>query len=232
MTTPTKVSLPASLVACALAFAICAPAHATLSWNAGADFSASSNANGPWSYGTRATVGGASLSLLTDAVSGGPVSGWTDIPVAFAGTPFIGKNFSNSVYQSGTVTWLAGDFTMHPGPVGFGMREFAVTRWMAPTAGLATISGGFLPADAGATDVHVVLNGTAIFSAFRAGGTSVNFNLSQPIALGDTLEFVVGNAGDFAFDTTVLDATIVIPSPATLALGAGMLGFASRRKRR
>jgi hypothetical protein len=180
--------------------AVAAPAHAAASWNAGADFSATSNLNSPWAYGTRATSNGTAFSALNDTLAVGPVAGWWDAPSNELVTPFIGKNLSGATFQSSTVTWLAGDFTMHPGPVGGPLgkasREFAVTRWTAPTAGLATI-----------------------FSEFRLGSFRVNFNFTQSLSVGDTLDLVVGNAGNYQNDTTVLDANIVIPEPGTVVVG-------------
>lgn len=218
--------------ACLLvAIACCTHAGASVSWNAAADFSATSNPSGVWSYGTRSTSGGNSLLLLTDQQTLGPIASWGDNVNNSLGTPVVSKNTSNSTFQFGSVTWLGLDLTMHPGPVGFGAREFAVTRWTAPTDGPINISGGFLPADSGSTDVFVVLNGTAVFNAFRAGGSSVGFNLNAIVAVGDTVDFVVGNAGDFTFDTTVLNATIV-PAPGMIGLAVSGIAAAGRRQRR
>lgn len=227
----TSKSFVLTVLAAAMAMGWGASAVRAQTWNASADFSPSNNPAGPWAYGTRSTSGGSGLLLLNDTTGVGPVTGWWDATNNVLGTPFIARNMSSNVFQAGTVTWLGFDFTMHPGDVSAGARQFAVTRWTSPVSDQVNIFGGFLPADIGSTDVFIVINGQTVFSAFRSGGFSVNFDFPTTVAVGDTIDFVVGNAGNFANDTTVLNANIVVPSPGTIAL-AGIGGVVAARRRR
>ena len=45
---------------------LCASGAASADWNASADFSATHNPNGAWSYGTRTTLEGVGLVPLSD----------------------------------------------------------------------------------------------------------------------------------------------------------------------
>ncbi|MEY3141687.1 MAG: hypothetical protein RLY21_180 [Planctomycetota bacterium] len=209
------------------------PSLAAASWSASADFSATSNFNGPWSYGTRASASGTSLLLLSDTLGAGSLLGWRDIANSSAGTPAIYRNFSASTIVSGTVTVPSLMLVMHPGPVGFGpggVREFVVTRWTAPVSGAFDISGQFVALDSGATDVHVVRNGVSLFSSIRASSSSTAFALnSVVIDAGDTIDFVVGNNGSYFHDSTGLIANIV-PTPAAAAPLAMSLLVMRRRR--
>jgi hypothetical protein len=225
----------ATLVAVGAIGVVASNASATI-WNAAADFSSSSNPVGAWSYGTRATADGTALSLLTDSFSFTPtVGGWIDTANSVIGTPTIYANSGPDPVSFGTVTVAGNSLAMHPAPTGFGpggSREFAVVRWTAPVGGIIAVTGSFLAFDIGATDVHLVLNGNSIFSSIRSGGSNVSFSEpSLTVNAGDTLDFVVGNAGAFEFDTTGLDATIVIPAPGAAAL-MGMGGLVATRRRR
>jgi hypothetical protein len=209
------------------------PSAAMANWSAADDFSSTSNPNGPWSYGTRASELGTSLLLLSDAFASGSLAGWRDIANSASGTPVIYKNFSNSTVVSGTVTIPAQMLVMHPSYDNFGpagAREVAVTRWTAVSSGAFDIAGSFIALDSGSTDVHVVLNGVSLFSAIRASNTTTNFSLNGvAVTAGDTIDFVVGNNGSFFNDSTGLVATIV-PAPAAAAPFA--LVLLARRRRR
>jgi hypothetical protein len=88
--------------------------------------------------------------------------------------------------------------------------------------------------DSGAVDVHVLMNIVPVFSKF---GTTTNesFLITFAVEQGDTIDFVVGYAGDYRWDTTPLAATLdyqPVPEPATLAaLGLGAVALIRRRKR-
>ena len=130
-------------------------------WNAAGQFTAASNPDGPWSYGTRALPNGSLLSLLPDLFGSGALVGWRDNGTLVSGTPAIYTNFAASTVTVGTVTIPAGGLVMHPGPTGLGpagSREFAVTRWTALASDTINISGSFDAADSGSTSVFVVVN--------------------------------------------------------------------------
>lgn len=220
------------LAAAALALSTL-PSAAVAGWSASADFSATSNVAGPWSYGTRASATGTSLLILTDSLGSGSLMGWQDLANSSLGTPVIYRNFSNSTFAGGTVTIPGLTLVMHPGPTGFGAggaREFAVTRWTAPVSGAFDISGSFLALDSGSTNVHVVRNGVSLFSSIRASSSNTAFSLSSvAINAGDTVDFVVGNDGSYFNDSTGLVANI-IPTPGTAALfSLSLVGMRRRR---
>lgn len=220
------------LAAAALALSTL-PSAAVAGWSASADFSATSNAAGPWSYGTRASATGTSLLLLTNSLGSGSLMGWQDLANSSLGTPVIYRNFSNSTFASGTVTVPGLTLVMHPGPVGFGaggVREFAVTRWTAPVSGAFDISGSFLALDSGSTGVHVVQNGVSLFSAVRASRANTAFSLTGvSMSAGDTLDFVVGNNGSYFNDSTGLIATIVPAPGAAVPFAVALVGLRRRR---
>lgn len=227
-------------VVCALTMGVGA-AYAEALWDARLDFSGESNPTGPWCYGTRATALGDDFSLLANSFvqPEGPTvfQGWRDNLNVSLGTPVVLSNTGSEAYVSGSLTVPVNALVMHPGPVGFGtngFREFAVVRWIAPLSGFINVAGAFSGVDSnGDRDVYVTLNGQGIFSGFCDGGEVTPFSLNAvSVAEGDVLDFVVGNRGDFLFDSTGLDAVItVVPAPGAAAL-LGLGGLVAVRRRR
>ena len=213
-------------------------AHATSTFNAAADFSATLNPNGAWSYGETPTLGGSFSPLL--AGSCGPLTGWNNSGTSdLSGSPpFIFKGTGTC----GTGTPPSGQLDLHPGSGG----QFADVRWTSPSAGSLAVTATFQGIDptAGGTDVHVLKNGVLLFSA-QITGFGVPTSFTYPggtVVAGSTLDFVVGvgSDGNFLFDSTGFNAQIQplagVPEPGSLVLVGsclvGLAGFTWRRHRR
>jgi hypothetical protein len=232
------------LAALAVLLVASSAAEAGPVFDVAADFSATSNPTGPWSYGYSPTLGGPFV-LFTEP---GPFFGldtWGDpgylyLAAYHNGTP------DPIVFLLG-IRYEPGQFGLHPGPAG----EYAVARFTAPAAGVVSVAAAFVGIDPGGplsplgttTDVHVLHNGTAVFGDEVVGfGTTRGYSDTVFLAAGDTLDFAVGigtNGTDFN-DSTGVAATITyvdpaaVPEPASvglLACGAvGLLGYARRRR--
>ena len=128
-----------------------------------ADFSPTSNPNGVWQYGWSATLGSPFV-LSTDPAVRDGVDTWRG-DLAADGNPGEYHNGTTGVLVLGNTAVLGpGQFALHPGPGG----EFAVVRYVAPETGAASIESLFTGLDTfgTTTDVHVLLNGTALFDGF------------------------------------------------------------------
>ena len=240
------------LTAGSLTFAC--PAAAQHLYDASADFSTTSDPSpldgGVWSYGVEATLG-STFSLYTSTGSGtgnggGTVQGW----VSAGGTPpVLGDNTSGTTYidHTGgtTITVAPNQLYLHPGPNG----QYSVLRFTAPVTSTFSFMGDFNAADSRptTTDVHVLLDNVSIAD----GGINVNgggntASLSSPflaMTKEDTLDFVVGDAGDFNYDSTGLYASVKdgaspVPEASTtvsfgllLCLGLGGMAWSVRRQK-
>ena len=210
----------AFLFTCALASSV------ALAADAAQDFSATTNPNGVWSYGYATSLTGTFIPY-TLQLTGTPVAGWGAF-TSGDGNPSILKNFSGSSFSFGTVSWNPNQLTMHSGING----EYSVLRYTSSAAGLFDITASFEGRDTTSTDVHLVVNGAAVWSGnvngfLSTAGTQQSLNLIA----GDILELRVGPGGNgFAFDTTGVNLTVV-PEPGTL-IALGLIGLAARRRNR
>lgn len=218
-------------------FAVTSKAVVVGSYDIAADFSTGSNPNGAWRYGYSTTLGG-SLVLHT-STSAHPaytsIDNWhTDLGY---GVPVVLRNSTGTTVtnNTGTIVLAAGQLASHPGTSG----EFSVVRFTSPAAGLFNVSGSFLGADlvGTSTDVHILLNGSAVFNGSVLGfgaGSGAAFNSNWSLTAGDTLDFVVGwGNGDFTSDSTAISASITqVPEPTvTAVLVLGGLAMAARALR-
>jgi hypothetical protein len=217
----------------ALALALAAPAAAAgQTYDPSADFSAISNPNGPWRYGSTATLGGA-LTLYPNHVNQQGLDFW-QFDASVATPPDVSHNGTASpILFSGSVPYPPGQLGMHPGPSG----EYSVVRWTAPAGESVTLSGSFYRLDpAATTDVHLLRNGASIFDGTVNSASPVPFTLTTDVLFGDTIDFAVGFGGNgYNFDSTGLSATIQVqpvPEPSSLLVVAAVAGLAVTQLRR
>lgn len=191
-------------------------------WNSANDFSITNgNPNGAWTYGVKNPLNlGGALATFPDSGAGSFLY-WIDNAHQSLGAPACAKNISG-----GWINGVApGEANFHPGPG----NEIATYRWTAPYAGNYHVFGKFGAGDGGAVDVYIYRNGSSLKSVNGATGDEP-FDYGMALNPGDTIDFMVGNAGSFYYDSTPLHATIVLESPprvsGTLTLGdfVGQLG--------
>lgn len=224
------VRYPAIVAAIALSVATTLAA----TFNPVTEFSLAGNPNGPWRYGYSATLGGP-LILHTTSGSDGGLNYWnTDISI---GLPWVVCNSSAaSINWAGTTTLEPGALSLHPGPNG----EVAVLRFTVPATGQYLVAGSFFGQDyigPTTTDVHLLLNGVAIFNDIVSDyGINHSFNTTLTLTAGSQLDFAVGFGSNenYLYDSTGLTALITqVPEPSALALlgGAASLLYQFRRRK-
>ncbi len=207
------------------------------------------NPNGVWSYGFTPTVPvitpGVPPALVLYDVSGTDTCGhpfWNSSVVQSLGAPAVFDNPTGGALNCGIYVHPAHTAAFHPGQ----QDQFSIYRFTTPSAGNYALDATFTVLDpaTGGTDVHILNNGTQIYSADNTGGPtgtvfgSYNQNLS--LAAGDLIDFAVGYGRDNSFfsDSTGINASLTtgaaVPEPSTLLfLAAGLpgLGFIRRRTR-
>jgi hypothetical protein len=176
------------------------------------DFSPSQNPSGPWSYGYRASGGGAFSPLTSnDNVYGLPAGMHTWYLPGVWNLPAVihnGTGTSQSYFGAVQPTTV---LNLYPGANG----EKSVVRWTAQGPGTAQIAGRFEGLDATTTGVSVVKNGsTSLFTGNITGlSNQAPFSLSLTVVAGDTIEFQVYYNGDVQHDSTGLAANVTVQGP-------------------
>jgi hypothetical protein len=187
--------------------------------DAARDFFVSTNPSPRWSYGYEASRGTA-FSLYTSHLSSGGFDSWSS-----AGFPNLGRNSTASTLQQATNFTPSMKIELHPGNLG----ENSVFRWTAPATGSFRIHGYFVGLDSSyptTTDVAVLHNNSTAQTLFSTNINSYNapqnFDVTQSLTAGDTIEFTVGfgSNGTYNGDATGLDVTIdpVVPTTADVAI--------------
>jgi hypothetical protein len=200
------------------------------------DFSTAQNPNGVWSYGYSFSVGGTFNAFTTSQTAPNGLQSWYTPSLYELGTPAAYRNSSLDPITNVSATIAGLEAGFHPGPT-----SLAIYRFTAPAAGSYSVDAFFFTQDTNATgvDVYVLKNGgTTLFSApvAHAGAdTYAYWNGSVTLAAGGTLDFAVGNAGSFLYDSTGLGVQIAaVPEPQTYALfgvGLALVGAALRRRK-
>lgn len=121
-----------------------------------------------------------------------------------------------------------GQISLHPGPVA--NKDSAILRFTAPADAIYTAYGKFFSGDKGETDAWIVKNGDFTSPLKSLGVTSKNpiFTVSEFLKAGDTLDFVVGNHGNYSYDNTPITVQIssfALPGKVTPPIGVKASGF-------
>jgi hypothetical protein len=195
-----------------------------------ADFSATNNPNGPWSYGYTLTLGD-QLSLYPDLlVVYGGLDVWSDgglnsgnLP---ADAPSAYYNPTTNAIAVGGPVYGSGEFGLYPGPGG----EYSVARFTAPVTGPYYLIGSFFGQEpyGTTTDVHILTNDVSVFDGQVTGfgpGAGTSFDLRVTLSAGDHLDFAVGYGTNRNFynDSTALSAQIVASPPRTVSSGTAVI---------
>jgi len=186
------------------------------------NISSESNPCEGWSWGqsdAKGTLGSFEMFLWHGRTDDG-VPYWTVAGGDGYHNACIARNTTNHVRYG----VKPGELAFHPGPD----RHLAVVRWTAPMSGTASIWGRFGEGDSGTVDVYVLKtdgDGKVTEILFKSLNTAKDedFKTTAKVFRGETIDFVVGNAGDWTGDSTPLQATIVLepgPNPADLPVVA------------
>ncbi len=127
-----------------------------------------------------------------------------------------------ALFNGTTNTIINGFSPYQPGQLGVeggDSNTVGVVRWTAPFSGTFSINTTFSGMDTvvgDSSDVHILHNGVAIFNSTVIGTPApTTYSGLQSITAGDSIDFVVGNGGNGAYDdNTLLLASIVsVPGP-------------------
>ena len=135
---------------------------------------------------------------------------------------------------TGTAFFEAGELNLHPGP----SSEVVVVQFIAPTAGLYNFAGAFSYNDVLPTGVDVAAYLGGVSQIANAIG---DFDFDATLTAGQKVNFAVGAAGNWTFDSTGFELTVTgpdrtgaVPEPgawALMILGFGAAGATLRLRR-
>lgn len=183
--------------------------------------------SGPWSYGWDDGAEGYRFRPFDTFTAQANYITWQYSSYITLSAPSAVKNTSGATWVGVADSAMA----LHPGPDASDTTgDAAVLRFTAPSTGNYTVQAQFGDGDLGETLAWVVLNSNFGTPLASLGTTSQypRFDATRTLNAGDTLDFMVGNAGDFFYDTTAVDVTISSPVPeptrvAMLLAGLGLL---------
>jgi hypothetical protein len=168
-------------------------------YNNAAQFSATSDPQGEWSYGylaPPATPETPDASTFTLYPNHGHVQDavvdywWTNIGNA---DPQVNHNPTSVTQTYVSILWQPNQAAFHPGPHG----EYGDYRFTAPAGGFYAITATFTGIDqhgSAAKDVHVLENGTELYNVSLPGsyGSTVTYSATVGLVKGTLVDFVVG----------------------------------------
>lgn len=237
-----------AMVAGLAALALPAAAQAQV-YSLSGDWSNAANPNGAWSYGPGLTHYAQPSTGPANDLNSAAANGYWGSGTDFFSSPFMLKATTNGA-ATGSYNnndFLAGDVLVHSPNSG---APVSIT-WTAPRAGSIALASSVWYAHSivqRSDEIAALLNGNSIGSATVTNGiTRANqlalANGTYAVAAGDVLTFnFTKSAGQTFGSIAGISATInftpttvgAVPEPATWAtmiLGFGMIGAATRRRR-
>jgi hypothetical protein len=171
-------------------------------WDLTAAFPGTTNPSGPWTYGYRFGLDGALVEFSALALELGEASGaaWYDPANHDSSVPSVWMNSGTELIYGNP----AGMVALHPGLRG----EYAVVRFIAPAPGTYSAEIQFFDGDTGATDATVVVDGDTVFARAVTADNPAFTLLPVTLDAGESIEVLVGPAGDGYADTTPVSFTI------------------------
>ena len=212
-------------------FVLCLPAQATLlHFDASADFSATNNPSGTWSYGWSTTLG-SNFNLDTANIVASSLNIWQGLPGGDQyGNPTIAFNPTASTVQIGGLNIESNGLSLHPGPTG----QYSILRWTAPDTGVVDIDVLFEGRDninGTTTDVNVLHEITSLYSDFVTDfgpASDVSFQSSIGVNAGDFIDFAIGwgQNGNYLSDSTGITARLALnTSPVPVPPAIWLFGY-------
>jgi hypothetical protein len=179
----------------------------TQSWNPAADYDGS-NGGGVWSYGfTRHNV---PWQAVTHHGTYGILDWWN-----WGNHFYLMQVYTNT--SATTVYGNCADWCLQPGTIAIHpSSDSAVTsgiRFTAPQAGDYDVDVTFKPIDAQSNYMspRVRVNGTYVHvGTLTTLGTTSSYSGTVTLAAGDTVDFLINNAGTWVNDGTDVDANITL----------------------
>ena len=219
---PPRVVLAATLqlvaaLARAWALLILAAPAVSANWNAGADMAAIerpngaqelANPNGQWSYGVKTGATAVAMTLYTPAQHYN--SAYTANQDGYDnGDGHVLLHLGPTVYAPYSIPIQPLEMHWHPS---VNASLFTTLRWTAPAAGTYYVSAYWKDINHsggnGAT-AHLVVNGTQVFGqTFQNTVSAVVRNQQITLNAGDTVDFALGNNGEWGGDGTSFNAFV------------------------
>jgi len=194
------------VVAAVLELAACiVPCFGVPTWDAEAEFSITSNPNGPWVYGWAPSIQPGYIVTPYDVAQGSAASfqHWSSSQLGI--DPCVVHNPTDQpILYGGDVP--PHSLAFHPGPV----DQKSIVRWIAPVSGTFQVSVRFYSINTHTTDVHVLSAGVSIYNGTIEGTDTKSFATAVSLTAGQSVDFAVGYGQDlnYGWDTTGLDPTI------------------------
>jgi subtilisin family serine protease len=146
---------------------------------------------------------------------------------------YLDSTGASLVYDAVAKTWKGSESYLwiwadgcHPGS-----SRDVVRRWTAPQAGSISITGSVRDSDVRGGDGVIAIirkNGVELWRTTIANGnaTGVNFSLTNSVAAGNTIDFVINRIGSNGYDSTTFDPTIILTTttPGATGLAAVPIG--------
>jgi hypothetical protein len=182
------------------------------SWDVTADFSASKNPCGVWTYGYKSTVTSQNLVVYSvvntiDFGAGGLGHSWND-PNNLNGTDRIPSVFRNPPTNTTINGIEPGQVALHGGANG----EASLVRFTAPRAGTYSFSFEFFPGDIWETEGKIVRGTEGVYSKITS--ISPAYSSDFQMQAGETIDVMVVAQGNgsggwyYAYGSTPITVTV------------------------